>query len=294
MTQLRDNTNSGCRFGRPKGRFKEMTRITGSILVAAAALILAAGTSRAAEIKPAANQLLNSDCVKCHPTEVQDVAARGAAHKTQVSCLECHAEHPPQGKNSIPRCSRCHDPGEKAHYQGGREIANCTKCHHPHSPLEISFAGAGVEVNPVCVSCHDQQGEELKDYPSQHSQLSCAECHPQHATFKECLECHEPHSQTMTFNDCLRCHKPHMPTVVRYDEKTPSSLCASCHEKEDRMLAANRSKHHALVCAFCHKNQHKLIPECVTCHGKPHGSDLHRKFPKCLTCHQDAHDLLVE
>jgi len=292
MTQLRDNIKTVAHRADQRGDKKKMTRKTGSVLVAAAALLLAAGIVRAGETGPDAARLRNSDCVKCHQAVVQEVNDRGARHKTEVTCLECHVEHPPEGENAIPRCSQCHDPGEKSHYRGGEAIAGCTKCHNPHSPLEISFAGAGVEVNPVCISCHDQQGSELKNYPSRHSQLSCAECHPRHATFKKCQECHEPHGRTMTFADCLRCHKPHMPTVVRYDDKTPSSLCASCHEKEDRMLAGNQSKHHALVCAYCHKGQHKLIPECVTCHGKPHGNDLHRKFPDCLACHGDAHDLI--
>ena len=233
------------------------------------------------------NKILNSDCIKCHQQEVRDVEANGAQHLTAVTCLDCHLEHPPGGSNAIPLCSQCHDPETKTHYK----VENCVSCHYPHYPLQIDIADGGTAINPVCLSCHNQQGEEMKSYPSLHSELACAECHPKHATYQECLACHEPHSTTMAYQDCLRCHKPHMPTLVKYDDDIPSDYCGSCHEKELGMLATNQTKHHDLLCVYCHKSQHKLVPECVTCHGEPHGSSMHKKFPDCLACHVDAHAL---
>ncbi|MBN2332175.1 MAG: cytochrome C [Deltaproteobacteria bacterium] len=235
----------------------------------------------------ASSDLLATDCIKCHTKAVEDIATSGGLHQTAVSCLDCHVEHPPKGENAIPQCAQCHAPGEKAHYQ----VANCITCHYPHRPLKMDLDDAGAEVKPVCLTCHDNEGQEMASYPSKHAELNCTECHPQHAMFQDCLQCHEPHSSEMAYQDCLRCHKPHMPTVVKYDQEIPSPFCGSCHENELATLASNQTKHHELLCVYCHKSQHKTVPECVTCHGEPHGAGMHKKFPDCLTCHIDAHAL---
>ncbi len=265
-----------------------MSRKIFPLLIVVMALFWVTGTIWAAETAaPGNNQLQNSDCIKCHQEEVKDIDTRGAKHKQAVTCLDCHKEHPPAGENAIPQCSECHDPADQQHFK----VGSCTGCHNPHHPLEIDISSDDQKIKSVCLSCHQRQGEEMKSYPSKHAELNCAECHPKHATFRKCLECHEPHADYMAYADCLRCHKPHMPAVVRYDEKVPSKYCGSCHDKEFGMLAANQSKHHLLLCVYCHKSQHKLVPECITCHGEPHGADIHKKFPDCLTCHIDAHAL---
>ncbi len=241
-----------------------------------------------ADEKNVVSTLANSDCIKCHTQEVMDVKAEGARHLSEVTCLDCHTEHPPAGSNAIPQCSQCHDPQEKKHFT----VDGCEKCHYPHYPLRMDFATVGEELKPVCLSCHELQGVELAKYPSKHSQMSCAECHPKHGTFQECQACHEGHGGVeMTYQDCLRCHKPHMPTLVRYDDSTPSPFCAACHGKEFGMLDKNQTKHHELSCVYCHKNQHKVKPECEICHGRPHGEGMHKKFASCLECHVDAHAL---
>ena len=233
--------------------------------------------------------LENGDCVKCHAKEVMDVKANGARHLTEVTCLDCHAEHPPSGTDTIPQCSQCHDPQEKKHFT----VAGCIKCHYPHYPLQMNFAAVGDELKPVCLTCHEPQGIELAKYPSKHSQMSCSECHPKHGEFKECLACHDGHGDAgMTYQDCLRCHKPHMPTLVKYDTSIPSPFCAACHDKEFGLLDKNQTKHHELTCVYCHKNQHKVVPECEICHGLPHGDGIHKKFASCLDCHADAHALV--
>lgn len=232
--------------------------------------------------------LTNDDCIKCHTLEVNDINDNGGRHSTAATCLDCHVEHPPAGSNSIPECSQCHGSQENKHFA----VGNCVKCHHPHHPLNTDFAAVGDELKPVCLSCHDSPGVELSRYPSKHSQLSCAECHPQHGTFKKCSDCHEGHGDVaMAYKDCRRCHKPHMPTLVKYDSTIPSSFCSACHQKEFDMLDANRTKHHELSCVYCHKEQHKIVPECEVCHGQPHGEGIHKKFAKCVECHVDAHAL---
>jgi len=53
----------------------------------------------------AANQegfsLSDSDCIKCHEKQPATIAASGKKHKTEVGCLDCHTEHPPDGKPAI-------------------------------------------------------------------------------------------------------------------------------------------------------------------------------------------------
>jgi len=230
--------------------------------------------------------LQNSDCVKCHLAAVQDVDAQGARHKSDVGCLDCHLEHPPEGTKVIPQCSMCHDPADKDHFK----VANCINCHYPHYPLKMEFAKLGV-VKPVCLTCHPTQGTELTTYPSKHTELDCQECHLVHAEWQECLACHQGHTADMTYQDCLRCHQPHMPTVVKYDAQIPNGFCGGCHATETDVLAKNQTKHHDLACVYCHKDQHKMVPQCETCHGIPHGNDMHQKYPNCLDCHMDPHAL---
>ncbi|MBW2186642.1 MAG: cytochrome C [Deltaproteobacteria bacterium] len=234
----------------------------------------------------AAPPIVIDDCIKCHDQIVDQVSTRGGLHASEITCQDCHLEHPPKGTNAIPACSMCHAVDDKAHYA----IENCQSCHNPHSPLEIDLGNTEV-VKPVCVTCHDNEGTQLVEYQSMHSGLDCNECHLEHGQFLACMECHEPHTEEMVYNDCLTCHKPHMPTVVKYPETIPSSFCSGCHTTETEVLMANQTLHHDLTCAYCHKTQHKMIPQCTTCHGAPHDRDLHSKFPNCLDCHIDPHGL---
>ena len=263
------------------GRIKCLLVVVGCMVLCTMSTLFAADST-------ISEQLDNRDCLKCHAQEVQDVKNNGARHLTEVTCLDCHQEHPPSGSNAIPLCSQCHDPQVKTHYT----VDNCSNCHNPHYPLLMDISSVDADLKSVCLTCHQQQGEELAKYPSKHAEMSCAECHPKHATYQDCLACHEAHGNVeMAYKDCLGCHQPHMPTVVKYDSLIPSPYCGSCHQKEFGLLAENRTKHHELSCVFCHKSQHKVVPECEICHGQPHGEGMHKKFPNCLDCHIDAHAL---
>lgn len=254
------------------------------LVVGAILMLLSAGIAVAAEEGEVLLTL--PDCNKCHSAIVTDVTLNGGLHFSAVTCLECHPEHPPAGTEVIPACSMCHAEAEKEHYR----VGNCLGCHNPHHPRAIDFA-AVEQVNPVCVSCHGNEGEQLREYPSKHSELSCTACHLVHGEFLSCLECHGPHVEGQTYQDCFTCHKPHKPTLVRYPETAPVSYCSGCHPKATQDLAQNRTRHHDLLCAYCHKTQHKAIPACETCHGKPHEKSMHQAFPDCLQCHIDPHAL---
>jgi len=233
-----------------------------------------------------AAELSNQDCIKCHPKIVEQVKDKGGKHKTEVGCLDCHQAHPPMQpkEEAIPKCSMCHSG--KSHY----ELANCLGCHqNPHQPLEIVFKGKLVA---ECLTCHTSEEKQLKAHPSAHTDLGCNDCHSKHRLIPACSKCHEPHSSEMKNEACLTCHPPHQPLVITYKDDTPNAWCAPCHGEFVEVLEKNKTKHHALACAYCHRNKHGVRPECETCHGTPHPSQMLANFPKCVMCHKDAHDLV--
>ena len=239
-------------------------------------------------------KLKNSDCIKCHIKEPNDINRNGGKHKTAVTCLDCHVEHLPNGVKTIPECSRCHNPSKQAHFTlGKREV--CLGCHrNPHTPLDISIADTPAS-SKACKTCHPEKAEEFKKYPSKHAQKNCTFCHPQkHKRFKTCLECHKPHASFMVFKDCLKCHKPHSPLNITYADDTPSKYCGACHDEIYTMLSKSKAKHSKFNCAFCHKRKHPTVPKCQDCHQKVHSESILSRFnDDCLKCHQNPHDLLI-
>jgi len=234
----------------------------------------------AAESKPL---LANSDCVKCHSAAPAAVAANGGAHKTMVTCQDCHVGHPPTVKKIIPVCSQCHT--DKPHYK----LADCMRCHNnPHTPKIIKLAN---NITEECVSCHSQQIVKLKQVKSKHSALACSFCHNMHGKIPQCTQCHKPHSSDMTAADCKRCHQAHMPTVVTYSADTANTMCSGCHKNAFALHSKTDTKHKGVKCVTCHKDKHKMLPTCQSCHGTPHPARMLSRFSKCGECHNIAHDL---
>lgn len=230
--------------------------------------------------------LVEEDCYKCHGDIINLVKEKGGLHK-DVACLECHAEHPPQGKDVIPACDMCHASGDSSHYS----VTGCTLCHNPHSPREIDFSRID-PAKPACLSCHPEPGREMDSVPSQHAGLDCKECHTEHGQALGCLECHETHTEAMAGTDCVKCHKPHSPTQVVYGDQIPSGFCICCHEDAGSKLSGSTKAHHSMACIECHEGSHTATSTCDACHdSKVHGSYMHDKFPECLTCHRDPHAL---
>lgn len=227
--------------------------------------------------------LVNNDCVKCHVNPPADIAANGGAHKTSVSCQDCHAGHRPLVKNNVPLCSQCHSG--KPHYK----LANCSRCHNnPHTPKIIKLAN---NITEECLSCHNPQIVQLKQHPSKHTKLACSFCHNIHGKIPLCTQCHKPHGTEMGAADCKRCHKAHMPTVVTYASDTANNMCAPCHKKAGELLHKTNTKHKAVACVTCHKDKHKMVPTCQSCHGVPHPAPMMTRFTTCGECHSTAHDL---
>ncbi len=252
-------------------------------LLLAWVLSAVSATTVLAEETVAKPVLAVSDCGKCHELQPLEIAAKGAAHKTQINCLDCHQGHRPAVANNIPKCGMCHS-GEE-HFQ----LEGCTTCHNPHQPLDVVLKG---NLKAPCLTCHAGVGEELSTHPSKHNDLACNFCHAEkHGAIPACSQCHEPHSTQMTQADCRSCHQPHQPLTLEYGPQTASVLCASCHADVSTTLAASKAKHRDVACVTCHQSKHKTIPQCADCHGMPHPETMHQMFPKCASCHHTAHDL---
>ncbi len=268
--------------GMKMGTLRGARLLRGPLLALAMVAFMAIGGVSAFAAEPL-RVLTNDDCAKCHTAETRTVEQMGMAHKTAVSCMECHEGHRPMRAENIPTCNQCH-AGEP-HF----EIGNCSSCHDPHMPLEITLQG---ELKDVCVSCHSAVGSSLTSFPSMHAEVSCNYCHAErHGFIPDCGQCHAPHSADMTQNDCLICHDAHTPTVLSYRGTAPSNLCGSCHGEVNRQLAANASQHRDVSCVECHPQRHGLVPLCSDCHGMPHAKGMHERFPRCGDCHGIAHDL---
>ncbi len=225
-------------------------------------------------------------CAGCHQEPAQGLAKNGGRHASAVVCADCHREHPPYGKQVIPSCGECHVVGQNPHFA----VGNCSDCHQAHSATAVDLS-ATEEAKPVCLSCHQEQGQEMARVPSAHAELDCKLCHQQHGEFTECLDCHNGHSKEMAYKDCRSCHQPHSPTVVEYGQEIPTPFCAACHDEVATALANSSMKHSSFDCVFCHKDRHMNVMTCDSCHGQPHAPDLHGKYPNCLNCHEDPHAL---
>lgn len=228
-------------------------------------------------------QSSSSFCKLCHPKEVEDIDAKGMAHKTDIDCSDCHVGHKPKSFENIPRCSQCHQG--TAHY----DQQQCLNCHrNPHQPLEIKLPKKAQE---ECLTCHEAQGVELQQYPSYHSTLVCTDCHSEHGFLPECMSCHKSHAEVMVEQSCQDCHAPHKPLELAYDIHVKTTFCVPCHPEANELLQTAQNSHSQLSCAECHINRHGFIPACEDCHGKPHTDALHNKFPGCRGCHNTAHNL---
>ncbi len=227
--------------------------------------------------------LSSADCIKCHYSQPADIAANGGAHKTSVTCQDCHTGHRPAIKNNIPQCSQCHT--DKSHYK----LANCLRCHtNPHTPKIIKLAN---NITDECLTCHTQQIAKLRQVPSKHSKLACSFCHNVHGKKPLCTQCHKPHSADITATECKKCHDAHMPTAVYMTPDTPNKMCAACHKRPYELLSKSEAKHKDVLCVTCHKDKHKFIPACTSCHGVPHPASMMARFTKCGECHNIAHNL---
>ncbi len=227
-----------------------------------------------------------TECGQCHPGPFRAIKEAGGRHR--FDCQKCHqqfhAYNPVKGNWSalMPQCSGCHAAPH------GPAFGECLSCHaNPHAPLKIDME----KVSGVCGACHAKQTEEMKNYPSAHSEQGCEACHWEtHGQIPSCLECHDSHAPSLGADTCTGCHPAHRPLQIALGKHADPANCAVCHPAVFGKWSKTASRHGEVSCGQCHP-LHGQVPRCAECHAAPHSDNLLSRFPDCLTCHLDVHDI---
>ena len=228
-------------------------------------------------------------CAQCHVAHFKWLKASGGRHR--IDCQQCHeifhAYNPTKNNwaDLMPRCSKCHA------LPHGEKFGECLTCHaNPHTPRIVSM---GAQLAASCGECHTGPADQLKAFPSAHTEQGCDACHHKHGFIPSCMECHEPHVAGQTVETCKSCHPVHKPLQIALTPDASTETCKACHDEVYAKWTGTNSKHGSVNCSMCH-TAHGQIPACTRCHEAPHDKTILAKFPRCLDCHMDVHDLPVK
>ncbi|MCL7412370.1 MAG: hypothetical protein M8353_01970 [ANME-2 cluster archaeon] len=145
----------------------------------------------------------NENCAACHERITTVLESSSTKHSTLL-CTKCHSNH-----ENIPECNSCHTP----HAQN-MTSTDCIECHPAHDPVVIEFP-AGTR-DGVCAVCHNAINSTLHESGTEHQELGCIYCHPEHDYLPDCESCHGlPHEKAIheTYPRCMQCH------IVPHDVK---------------------------------------------------------------------------
>ncbi len=223
-------------------------------------------------------------CASCHQEIVEKAKAKTGHPPASEDCLNCHVPHTSQQPKLLIEppadlCATCHDPGDevlkKAHLGANLRKLNCLSCHTPHGSGQEHLLHRNVH-GPVlfgcdnchkgrydqfledgkaalCLSCHEDVGDEMKKVKIEHGAMEAGECilcHNPHASNQrrlikapngeECLFCHEdqvpePGERShgiIQLIGCEACHEPHGGDRPMFLRKTGNDLCRACHDPE--------------------------------------------------------------
>lgn len=232
-----------------------------------------------------------AECGQCHATQFGDLKKSGGKHR--FACQECHEvfhAYNPRKDNYddiMPVCGTCHGQPH------GAMQVDCQNCHqNPHSPLQVP---AMDRLGSACADCHTGPADELKKFPSAHTEQGCQSCHyEKHGYIPNCFECHDGHFENQPLTECATCHsRVHAPLQIGFAGTADVNTCSGCHEDVFAKWQGTPSKHGQVSCVMCHQ-EHGQIPDCRECHAEPHNKKQLEMFPNCLTCHIDVHDLPVK
>lgn len=231
---------------------------------------------------------------------------KGAGEFTAEQCAECHEDEVASFDNTTHArawhsdslaCSTCHgDATEHMKAGGGKGTMRSVKTMSPS------------EASDLCLSCHEQPGEQSHMRLSEHmlAGVACTDCHDVHPSNEAKMErvgngnsamMRAPQSEL-----CVSCHKKidaefSLPTHHRMKEGLVE--CTSCHNPhgttEEKQLRAD-SKENCLKChedkrgPFTYEHDAAEIEGCLSCH-QPHGSSgphllkARDERTLCISCH---------
>ncbi|MDO9518179.1 MAG: cytochrome c3 family protein [Methanosarcinaceae archaeon] len=136
----------------------------------------------------------NDVCGVCHSEPQQTFEVYPTKH-ADLECSMCHSKH-----GSIPKCTNCHQAHDDT-----MTADDCEHCHDSaHRPTKVIYPVS--TPTSLCEGCHSNATHTMEESETKHSELPCAQCHPQHAQIPTCPSCHAtPHGPALT--DCgVTCH----------------------------------------------------------------------------------------
>jgi len=301
----------------------------------------------------------DGDCASCHEQRVKEHPVKGGksfelAAKGGALCKDCHDGlaskkyvhdpvqqgdctgcHKPHGakerflldqeEDRSELCLGCHDgaPFKAKYMHGPAAVGSCNACHDPHQSSEKKLLTG--TVREVCLKCHADFAEAMKEAPVAHPPVRddpCTACHDPHGSGVSmflknkmpdlCVGCHKhigkivanvkvPHKPVVTGAGCSNCHSSHYGKAKGLLASDQMGVCLSCHGRDDlgtpplqnikKQIEGKKMLHGPVAKG-----------DCKACHD-PHGSDnfrlLRGSYPAalytpykdgiydgCLKCHE--------
>jgi len=166
------------------------------------------------------------------------------------------AEHPPVTGMAKADCVGCHEnvmSGTVLH--GPVAAGDCAACHLvDNTPGRRrvalkSGAAAGGDTAALCVSCHQENAERLKQ-AHRHAPVAAGRC----------TACHDPHGSPFRFQlaedgnrACVRCHEDIAQALAQSHVHTPAAAaCSICHDAHAGSHPAQMKAAANVVCLACH------------------------------------------
>lgn len=301
----------------------------------------------------------DGDCSSCHQRKAKEhpvkggksfeLTAAGAALCSQChdakgkkkvvhppvkdgDCVACHKPHGAAGRflldvgtDRTELCFGCHDSGpfKRKFMHAPVAVGECNKCHDSHESAEKALLKG--PVRELCLGCHKDFAEGLKNAPVVHPPVKsgpCTSCHDPHGAAvasmlkkkmpELCIDCHDnigkkvanvkfPHKPIMQMGGCGNCHSAHYSKAKGLLPTDEMSSCLGCHDKDNLGSPPLKNIKKELAGK---KYLHGPIGkgECKACHD-PHGSNFFRMlrgnypadlyapyrdgiYDGCLNCHE--------
>jgi nitrate/TMAO reductase-like tetraheme cytochrome c subunit len=198
-------------------------------------------------------------------------------------CGSCHVMTPyynswKESSHGNVACVECHiSPGVTAEVQKKFEALSMVARYFTGTSSQNPWAE--VE-DAACLRCHERQ--ELVGEVSIHGVQFDHTSHLSDMRRGKKLRCTSCHSQmvqgshiAVTTSTCVLCH------FKGQEPGTGTARCTLCHEvpQETYQLGTVRVNHGDVT---------KFGMDCVSCHGRPPGSDGEVPKERCITCHNQA------
>jgi len=174
------------------------------------------------------------------------------------------AEHPPVTGMANADCAGCHDTVTARKVLHGPVAAgDCAACHLvDNTPGRRrvglkSGAAAGGDTTALCVSCHQENGEQLKQ-AHRHAPVAAGRC----------TACHDPHGSPYRFQladegnrACVRCHEDIGQALSQPHVHAPAAAaCSICHDAHAGSHPGQMKAAANLVCLACHLEKTSAQP----------------------------------